>query len=176
MSIFLSYLLIFLARICDVTLGTVRTILVVRGKRGLAAMTGFFEVGIYITVLGIIMAGGFEDPFKIVAYALGFATGTYVGMFVEEKLAIGTLTIQIIPGDESQAGALAAAARERGYGVTVLTGEGREGPRHLLMVTLHRRTQAGLLALVDELAPGSFITALDTRSATGGVFAYRKGK
>ncbi|MHB8926089.1 MAG: DUF2179 domain-containing protein [Bacillota bacterium] len=175
MDLLVSYLLIFLARICDVTLGTVRTILVIRGKRALAAATGFFEVGIYITVLGQVMSN-MKDPFKIVAYALGFATGTYAGMLVEEKLAIGTLTVQIIPGDESQAGALAAAARERGYGVTVLTGEGREGARHLLMVTLHRRTQAGLLALVEELAPGSFTTALDTRSATGGVFAYRKGK
>ncbi len=176
MAIFLSLALIFVARICDVTLGTVRTILVIRGKRALSAVTGFFEVGIYITVLGVVMSGGFDNPLKIIAYALGFAAGTYVGMFVEEKLAIGTLTMQIIPGDESQAASLAAAARERGYGVTVLTGEGREGPRHLLMVTLHRRAQAGLLALVDELAPGSFITALDTRSATGGVFAYRKGK
>jgi len=175
MDILASYLIIFLARIGDVTLGTVRTLLVIRGRRALAAMTGFFEVGIYITVLGQVMSN-MRDPFKIVAYALGFATGTYVGMLVEERLAIGTLIMQIIPGAESQALSLAAAARERGYGVTIIPGEGREGPRHLLMVTLHRRAQAGLLSLVDELAPGSFITALDARSATGGVFAYRKGK
>lgn len=176
MEIFLAYILIFLARIMDVSLSTVRTILVVRGKRLWAAFCGFFEVSIYITALSWVMAGGFNDPFKVIAYALGFATGTYVGMFVEEKLAIGTLTMQIIPAEESQAHALLEAARECGFGVTSLVGEGREGTKHVLMVTLARRTQRALLALVDQLAPGSFVTSLDTRSARGGVFNYRKDK
>ncbi|HEY3315754.1 MAG TPA: DUF5698 domain-containing protein [Bacillota bacterium] len=176
MELFLSYFLIFIARIMDVSLSTVRTILVVRGRRGWAAVCGFFEVSIYITALSWVMAGGFNDPFKIVAYALGFASGTFVGMLVEEKLAIGTLTMQIIPADESQAHALIEAARECGFGVTSLIGEGREGIRHVLMVTLARRTQRALLALVDRLAPGSFITALDTRSSRGGIFNYRKDK
>jgi uncharacterized protein YebE (UPF0316 family) len=177
LDIAFSYLAVFLARIFDVTLGTIRTILVVRGRRGWAAAAGFVEVLIYITALGWVMSS-LDDPLKLVAYALGFASGTYVGMFVEEKLAIGTLSVQIIPGTLDQAVVLADAARESGFGVTTLTGEGREGPRQVLMVTLQRRAQRKLLRLVSELAPGAFTTALDMRSTRGGVFNHlrRKGK
>lgn len=174
-DVVISYFALFFARIFDVTLGTFRMIMIVRGKRAWAAVAGFFEVLIYISALGWVMSS-LNDPFKIVAYAAGFATGTFVGGLVEEKLAIGILTMQVIPGSREQAEALTNEARQRGFGVTVLTGEGREGPREVLMVSLDRRAQNTLLRLVDELAPGSFLTALDTRSTRGGVFAYRKGK
>ncbi len=174
-DVLLSYFALFLARIFDVTLGTLRMIMVVRGKRAWAAAAGFFEVLIYISALGWVMSS-LNDPFKIVAYAAGFATGTFVGGVVEEKLAIGILTMQVIPGSRQDAEILTSVAREQGFGVTVLTGEGREGPRDVLMISLDRRAQRALVRLVDEVAPGSFLTALDTRSARGGVFAYRKGK
>src|SRR5512138_2586238 len=94
-------LIVFLARIADVTVGTIRIIFVARGKKYLAPLLGFVEVFIWITVVAQIV-GGAQNMVAYLAYAAGFAVGNYVGMIVEEKLAIGTLVIRVIlPKEES---------------------------------------------------------------------------
>lgn len=96
----LEYLLIFFARVCDVTLSTVRMILVVRGKRYPAAAIGLVEASIYITALGRVMRN-IDDPLKVLAYGLGFASGTLLGSWVEERLALGHVTLEVIPPEEN---------------------------------------------------------------------------
>jgi len=87
MSLLLGYALIFFARVVDVTLATIRTLMVVQGRKVQAAMIGFFEVGIYITVLGKVVSG-LDNPFNLLAYCAGYAAGNYVGITIENKIAL----------------------------------------------------------------------------------------
>jgi uncharacterized protein YebE (UPF0316 family) len=168
-----GYLLIFIARVADVTLGTLRVLMVVRGRRLQAAIIGFFEVSIFLGALSMVVRN-LDDPWKVLAYALGFATGNVLGSLIEEKLAMGFQTVQIISkrDDVNLAGTLRAA----GFGVTELAGVGREGPRNVLLVTLERKAMPQLLQLVEDQDEGCFFTVLETRQIHGGVFRYRKGK
>lgn len=172
---FVEYLIVFFARILDVSLATIRMILVVRGKRYPAAFIGFFEVSIYVVALGRVV-GNMNDPFKILAYGLGFASGTILGSFLEEKLAIGHVSLEVIPEETASCEELLAALRSAGFGVTVLTGRGMRGERPVIMVTTDRKTLPKLTSLVEEFSPGAFIAVLETRSVKGGVIPYRKMK
>ncbi|MEW6724684.1 MAG: DUF2179 domain-containing protein [Bacillota bacterium] len=171
----LGYLLIFVARVTDVSLGTVRLLMVVRGKRLLAAAIGFIEVLIFITALSRVVSH-LDQVLNIVAYALGFATGNYVGSWVEERMALGYCTVQAIPSSMELAYELSEKLRAEGYGVTALDGHGRQGPRQLLVASCTRRTLSGMLQTIEQMDPHAFITVLDTRSRVGGVFFQRKGK
>lgn len=172
----LGYLLIFLARVADVSLGTLRLLLVFRGQRLLGALVGLVEVTIYILALGWVVNRLDEDPLNLLFYALGFAAGSYLGGVIEERLALGIVTVQVIP--HSNGGdALADDLRHQGYGVTVLEGHGREGVRHVLLITVTRRMLPRLLRLLREREPDAFVTVLDARQAIGGVLPIlRKGK
>ncbi len=171
---FVEYLLIFVARIVDVSLSTVRMLLVVRGRRYPAALIGFMEASIYITALSRIMAN-IRDPWKILAYGLGFASGTLLGSVLEERLAIGHVALQVIPHEDSQE-ELLAALRTIGYGVTVLEGRGMTGPKMVMLVSADRKTLPRLTSLIEEFSPGCFVTVLETRTVRGGVIPYRRIK
>lgn len=167
-------MLIFVARVLDVSLSTIRMLLVVRGRKYPAAAVGFAEASIYIAALSRVMRN-VNDPLKILAYGLGFASGTLLGSVIEERLAIGQVAVQVIPtegtGDE-----LLMALRTTGYGATVLEGQGMTGPKALFMVSTDRKTLPRLTSLIDEFSPGSFVTVLETRQVLGGVMPYRKAK
>lgn len=170
----IEYLIIFVARICDVSLATVRMILVVRGKRYPAAFIGFVEASIYVTALSRIIKN-MDDPFKIVAYGLGFASGTILGSLIEEKLAIGHVSLQVIPKEDG-AEELLQALRTSGYGVTVLDGHGMTGSKMVMLVSADRKGLKRLMSLIEEFSPGSFVTVLETKTIRGGVIPYRKMK
>ena len=91
----LGYILIFVSRVCDVSLATIRTLMVVQGRKVQAAAIGFFEVIIYIVALGEVVSS-LDNPMNLLFYALGFAAGNYVGIMIENKIALGNLGAQII--------------------------------------------------------------------------------
>ncbi|MDN5301295.1 MAG: hypothetical protein PWQ60_809 [Thermoanaerobacteraceae bacterium] len=165
LSLLAGYLFIFCARVVDVSLATIRTLMIVRGNRLQAAMIGFFEVIVYITALNRVV-GGLNNPANLMAYALGFATGNYVGSFIEEKLAIGLITVQIITRNP----AVVENIRQKGFGVTVLEGMGKEGSRQVLMVSLSRKALPFLLDLVEQKDQAAFVTVMDTKVTRGGYF------
>ncbi len=167
----IEYLIIFFARICDVSLATVRMIMVVKGKRYPAAAIGCIEASIYIAALSRIMSN-ITDPWKILAYGLGFGCGTLLGSFIEEKLALGHVALEVIPTEESQA-ELLKAMRTMGYGVTVVEGKGMTGVKMVMLVSADRKTLPTLMSLIEEFSPGSFVTVTDTRSVRGGVLPTR---
>ncbi len=170
----LEYLLIFAARVLDVSLSTVRMLLIVRGRKYPATAVGFVEATVYIVALARIMQN-ISDPFKILAYGLGFASGTLLGGFLEEKLAIGHVSLQVIPS-EGTSDELLKALRTTGYGVTVLEGRGMTGMKTVLLVSTDRKTLPRLTSLIDEFSPGSFVTVAEARDVLGGVMPYRKSK
>lgn len=172
LSLLGGYLLIFIARVADVSLATLRTLMIVRGKGLIAGCIGFFEVIIYITALNRVVSG-LDNPINLLVYALGFATGNVVGSFIEEKLAIGLTTVQIITEQDN----LCSLIRDMGFGVTVLEGKGKEGSKKVLIVSLPRKELDNLLNFIEENDSAAFVTIMDTRASKGGYFKRTmKGK
>jgi uncharacterized protein YebE (UPF0316 family) len=168
----LGYFLIFAARVLDMSMATIRLLLLVRGKRFQAAVIGFFEVLIYILALNMVV-NNLDNIFNLLVYSLGFAAGNYVGSYVEEKMALGHATVQVIPKEKDED--MAAELRKLGYGVTVVTGSGREGPRRILIITIKRKSLPELMRVIDELDRDSFVTVMDTQFIHGG-FWEKKAK
>ena len=163
-------LIVFLARLADVTLGTMRIIFVSRGKKYLAPLFGFVEVFIWITVVSQIVRGA-QNIAAYLAYAAGFAVGNYVGMLVEERLAIGTLVIRVIL---PKAGAsLIECLRVEGYGVTYVDGHGANGPVTVIYTIVMRKELSRVVSLIQECHPKAFFTVEELRSAQQGIFPVR---
>lgn len=160
MTPLLGYLLIFVARVVDVSLATVRVLFVFRGRKVEASIIGFFEVLIFVTVLGKVVSS-LDNPFNALAYAAGFATGSLLGGYVEEKLAFGHVATQIISKErEAQ---IRDAVRDAGYGLTVMHGEGRSGPRNVLMVISRRKDVSRLISIIDEIDEHAVVVMTDAR-------------
>ena len=159
-----GYLFIFFARVIDVSLATMRTLMLVRGKGIVAACIGFFEVMIYITALNKVV-GSLDNPVNLLVYALGFATGNFVGSSIEEKLAIGLTTVQIITEKDD----ICPLIRKMGFGVTTLEGKGRKG-LEVLLVSLPRKELKNLLDFVSSTDDSAFVTIMDTKASKGGYF------
>ncbi len=171
MDVLFQTLFIFFARIVDVSMGTLRMILLVKGYRRIAACIGFFEVMIYIIILGKVV-GSLNNPIYIVAYCAGYASGNFVGSKIEERLSIGRLIAQIIIKDISNG--IVEKLRDSGYGVTVFEGEGRDGKRYMLNVILERKKIKALYTLLDKNESSAFVTTMDIRSSLGGYFQPKK--
>ncbi|WP_129595980.1 DUF2179 domain-containing protein [Anaerophilus nitritogenes] len=173
MEFILGYLIIFCARIVDVSISVVRTILMVRGKKFQAAALGVLETFIYITILTKIM-GQLDNVGNLIAYALGFGTGQMVGIFLEQKMAIGHVTAQIITkADEDE---LLEILRKEGFGVTVIQGYGREGIKNILNIALQRTMLPKLNEILNEFDKGAFVTIMDTKNIQGGYLKRMKRK
>ena len=174
MSMLAGYLFIFFARVVDVSLATVRLLFVVRGRKVEAAIIGFFEVIIFVTALARVM-GHLDNWFNILAYAGGFATGNLVGGLVEERLALGFAATQIISRLKDDE--LRDAIRAAGFGLTVISGQGKDGERHILLVVSKRKDLPRLSRLVDSIDDHAVIITTDARRSLRAFSAdTRKGK
>ena len=170
----MGYLFIFFARVCDVTLATIRTLMVVQGRKLQAAFIGFFEVCIYIVALGKVVAS-LDNPLNLLFYGLGFACGNYVGITIENKIALGNLGAQIIlKTDDNKE--LIDTLRENKFGITVMKGYGIDGPREVLNVALNRKDLIKLKSLVYDYDPAAFITVNNISPISGGYFSSSKRK
>jgi len=109
-------LFIFFARICDVSIGTIRIIMIGRSRRGMAALLGFFEVIIWLIAVSQVL-GHLNNVISYIAYGAGFAAGNYVGISIENRLAMGMQSVQIIT--EENLKALSMLLRQEGFGVTI---------------------------------------------------------
>lgn len=163
-------LLIFLARVFDVGLGTIRIIFLSRGRRYLAPLLGFVEVFIWITIVSQVVTGA-QNVVAYLAYAAGFAVGNYMGMLIEDKLAIGTLVIRaILPKDGDS---LVERLRAAGYGVTHVDGTGASGPVRLIYTIVMRKELSAVARLIEETHPKAFFTVEELRSVQQGIFPAR---
>jgi uncharacterized protein YebE (UPF0316 family) len=160
-------LLIILARICDVTIGTMRIIVLSRGHKYLAPMLGFFEVLVWITVMAKIMQN-MHNPICYIAYACGFALGNFVGIVVEERIAIGNAIIRIItPHDAAE---LIKSLRDSGYGVTIVPAQGSTGMVHLIYTVVKRGHLEEVEEMIRNFNPHAFYSIEDVRYVSEGVF------
>ena len=154
-SLILSALLIMCLRIIDVSLGTIRMLMTVQGKKYIAGMIGFFEVTIWVVAIRHIMQN-LDNVFNIFGYSSGFALGTIIGITIEQKLGSGYLSLHII--SMNYADKIADELRMNKIGVTMLPGEGGSGGVTVLMATVIRKRHSEVINLIETIDPKAFIT------------------
>lgn len=158
-------LVIFGLRLIDVSLSTIRILLAVRNRRVLVPIIGFFEVIIWVFAAGNAIRH-LESFWHVLGYAGGFSAGTIVGLWIEEKLAIGIATMRVVT---TRTGAgLAQAMRQLGCGVTELIGQGRHGPVEVVFSVVPRRRIPDVIAQVERWDPDAFITVEEPREIRRG--------
>lgn len=154
-SILLTGVLVFFARILDVAMGTLRTMMTVQGRTLIAFSLGFVEVIIWILVVSAVVSQIKESPALILFYAFGFASGNVAGILIEAKLALGNVALKVISMKEGST--LADKLRAAGQPVTVFVGMGMHGPVHQLFMVCRRRDVNRLLAVVKTVDANAFV-------------------
>jgi len=147
-------LLIFLLRVTDVSLGTVRMILTIRGYRPWAALIGFVEITIWVVAISRVITN-LNNVWNILGYSGGFAVGTLLGMWIEQRLAMGYANLTVISQDRGKQ--IAEEVRKAGYGATEVEAAGITGPVNLINIVSSRREIATVLALVNRIDAQSFV-------------------
>lgn len=162
--------LIFLARICDVTIGTIRIIFVSKEQKLWASLFGFFEVLIWLVVIGQVMQN-LDNVFCYIAYAGGFACGNYIGITIEGKLAMGVLIVRIFTtkGDMKLVDSLRAA----GFGVTNIPAQGGAGPVNVVYTIIKRSCLPEVISIIKQFNPKAFYSVEEVRSVNAGVFPIK---
>lgn len=154
--------IVFLMRLADVSLGTLRIGMVVKGKRRWAGLLGFFESLIWVLAARQVL-GDLDEPVTMVAYAAGYGAGTMFGATIERWLAMGNVLVRIVSSVTSPPAY--PALRDAGFPVTVLNGEGRDGQVQISFTVIPRRRLAATLDLIRFESPGAFVTVEDAKTA-----------
>ena len=166
----LGGLLIFVLRLTDVSLGTLRILMTVRGRKLWAALIGFVEVTIFVVAISQVVRNA-TNVWSVLGYSGGFACGTLVGMTIEERLALGFTVVRIISADIQNG--IAEALRARGFGVTEMSGQGLHGAVEILEVVVQCHDLPTVLQTIDHVDSKAFVTVEETRRVYRG---YRLGK
>lgn len=167
------YLIIFAAKVFEVSLMTVRTVLITKGEKGYGALIGIFEISIWIILASTVLTGLKDDPFKMVVYALGFAVGIYMGSIVEEKLAIGLISVQVIVS-KNEGEILTEKLREKGIGITSIDGQGLTEPKKILILHIQRKRRKEIVNQIIKDVPNAVISTNDLKTVYGGYGLIRK--
>lgn len=152
--------LIFLARILDVSIGTLRIVFIAQGAKSIAPLLGFVEVLIWLAAMGQIMQN-LNNVASYLAWASGFAVGNYVGLYIEEKIAMGKLIVRVITAKPGTL--LVESLRDGGFGVTTVEAQGGLGPVHIIYTVVQRRDVDTVVGIVKEHNPNAFYTVENVR-------------
>jgi len=163
-------ILIFLARICDVSLQTMRIVFVSRGMKIIAPLIGFFEVLIWLAAIQQIMQN-LNNVVCYVAYAGGFAVGSFVGIHIEKRLALGMSLVRVITNKESQE--LVDYLRSKDYGVTNIEAEGRKGKVNIIYMIIRRREVEHVIEIIQRFNPKAFFTIETVGQVSEGIFPQK---
>ncbi len=166
-------LIIFGLRIIDVTLATLRMLLIMRDRRTIVPVIGFFEALIWVVAVGTAIQN-LHSTWHILGYAGGFAAGSVVGLFIEGKLALGLASIRIISRDLGEE--VARALRDEGFGVTEFAGYGREGKVDMIYTLVKRRQIRRVLEVVDQADDLAFLSVEEPRTIRRGWMFPRRRK
>ena len=156
----LAALGIFALRVVDMSLDTLRLLFVVRGRKWIAWVLGFCQSVVFVIAITTVLSN-LDNPLNIVGYAAGFATGNVVGMWIEERLAIGHVKLSIVT--TGLGASLSAALRQGGFAVTEIPARGKDGAVSMLSVSVLRRDVHRVDAIVHETDPAAFVIAEDVR-------------
>tara|TARA_X000000368_G_C22971296_1_gene685586 strand:- start:259 stop:759 length:501 start_codon:yes stop_codon:yes gene_type:complete len=155
MELIFSALIIFSLRLADQSLGTMRALLVSKNKPIYAALIGLVESAIWIVAISQVVKD-IDDPVLIGAYAAGFAAGTILGSYIERIVGVGNIVVRVFCPANSPS--VAEKLREDGYGVTIIDGEGKDGPVKIYLCVIPRKKLKLVLKMIEKINPNSFIT------------------
>ena len=155
MELIFSALIIFSLRLADQSLGTMRSLLVAKNKPIYAALIGLVESAIWIVAISQVIKD-IDDPVLIGAYAAGFAAGTILGTYIERIVGVGNIVVRVFTPSNSPS--VAETLRDNGHGVTVIDGEGKEGPVKIYLCVIPRRKLKSVLGMIEEINPNAYIT------------------
>ena len=157
MNIFLAVIYVFLLRLIEQALGTLRSLYVNKGKPKLGALLGFIESAIWVVAISQVIKD-LNDPLLIIGYALGFAAGTISGSYIESTIAIGNVVVRVFIERNENSELLANELRANDFGVTVINGQGRDGEVSIAWCVVPRKKVKELLNIVSEITPYAYVT------------------
>jgi len=159
---------IFFVRIIDVSLGTARTIIMVKGKSLVASLIGFIEVFVWFLIVREALNTTESGIFIAISYSLGFAVGTYIGSILSNRFIEGTLGVEVITEKEE----IADIIRKNNYAVSVLDVDGQEEnvKKYMLVIEIKNKKLAHLKELIEQLDKNAFITVSETKLVENGYF------
>lgn len=161
------YLMIFLVKVLEVTLGTVRLVLITKGEKVKGAILGVVEAFIWLALVSTVLDNVTEDPIKAILYGVGFGVGNFLGSLLEEKLALGTSRIEIIVLQEHEA-ELTATLRAAGFAVTVMEGHGKDYARKILISIVKRKQVKQYVEIAKKNQKNAVITVSESKPVYGG--------
>jgi uncharacterized protein YebE (UPF0316 family) len=162
------YILIFLGQVLQVMISTLRVIFMNKDRKALVLFLTFFEYGLYVIIFSTVLTDMYADPFKIVVYIVATAFGIYGGMIVENRMAYGYTSVQVIAREELT-GKLGRALKDKGFGVTIVEGRSVDGDRRsILFVQLKRRRVPEIIRLIRETDPTAVVSQSEVQSISGG--------
>jgi uncharacterized protein YebE (UPF0316 family) len=170
-EVIIGVILIMLMRICDVTLGTMRTIFIVQGKKYLAGLAGFGEVLIWVFAIRFIIQE-LDNIFNLFGYAAGFGLGNIIGITLEQKIGMGYIQFNIISMHHTDL--IVDTLRKSKYGVTILPGEGGRGGVSIIVLITARKFQRDVINLIESIDKNAFITVQHSLPYRGFIHASRK--
>ena len=161
----LQLLFIFFARITDVSLGTIRTILIIRGDKWPAAIIGFIEIMVYTIALSMVV-GALNDPVKLGVFCLGFSMGVLVGSVIEDRLALGYRGVQVIIDlDHSY---IVEELRAQGFPITCWEAKGKAGYKLVMSMVLKRNLARVVTEKIYAMEPDAFVVFMEPKHFRGG--------
>lgn len=164
----LLYIIIFCAKIVEVSVSTIRLVYINKGERAKGAVLGFIEIMIWLVVVSSVLNNITEDPIKVFIYAAAFSLGNYIGVTIESKIAVGLASIQVVVSEETGE-ILAEILRGESYGVTIIDGRGKnDSKKILLFIQLKRKKIPEAVKIIKQTAPTAYITVNDIKSMMGG--------
>lgn len=162
------YFVIFFGKILEVTLSTLRNVLINRGERKIGSFISFFEVLVWLFITGTVLTGFQDDYVRVIVFAFAFALGNFLGSWIEGKLAFGLCSIQVIVPDDSISLDLLIKLREADFAVTMIKGEGKDGARDLMVLHLLRKRIPKATEIIQSSLTNAVIIINDVKSLKGG--------
>lgn len=165
------YVFIFLGRMFDVSAATLRIVLINRGERVVGSIVAFFEIIVWVFVTKLVLENALEDPLKFLVYAVAFALGTYVGSWLDDKLALGLSAIHVVVSSEPEAEQLQKLLHDNGYGVTAIDVHGGEDDsRYMFITNVRRKSTQHVIKIINSVCTNAVITISDVKTQKGGYF------
>ena len=161
------YVFIFVGKIIEVSVATLRIVLISRGERTIGSVVAIVEITIWLVITGTVLTGFQHDLMKVVVFVAAFAIGNFIGSWFEEKLALGLSQIQIIVHNKDDERKLKNILRENGFGVTTMEVRGMDDIRYMLLAIMKRKLVKDALAFIDETCSEALVTIGDVEAKGG---------
>ena len=162
------YLFIFFGKILEVSFGTLRLVLINRGERTIGAIIAVIEITLWLVIASSVLTGFKDDFLKGIVYAVAFACGNYIGSWLDELLAFGLSSVQVVLPDLTSAKEAEERLRAKGFGMTTIDAHGRDNDRSMLIMTMQRKRLPEALAILEDQCNGAVVTVSDIKTQRGG--------